>query len=631
MPILSRVTRFAGFLRRRPPFTLALVGLVVLLTGLTGTVIGGLAWREQRARSRALLDAAMAQAARLTAAHTARVFEDAESTVRLGPLLVEQRQLDVGAAAAVERYVLAALRANPHVSWVSYADRQDAFVGAWRDARGHVYVNRSFPVGERIHLEEDRMLPEGGRETVRRSTDHKYRPTERPYFRLAEARRTVVWTEPYEFYAGGGLGITCAAPLLDDAGRVRGVFTVDFSLDRLAGALEALEVSPRGRVFIATGQGTVVIGRRGSGASRAEIIDAELAAATVRRAPLEKEATFEFDHHDERYLGRAVPLAAGDLKWLVEVVVPERDYTEQIDAEGRLSVLLGVVALGIALLGGIAVASWIAHPLRELAQVARRIRHGQLDVTAVPRSRDEIGVLARAMNDMARALRDRDFIRETLGRYVSPELAAQVLRDPEALQLGGEVRDVAMLMSDLRGFSELSERLGPSAMIGLLNRYLAAMTPVIQQHRGVIDEFIGDAIFVLFGAPFGRPDDAERAVRCAAAMQEALAALNADSSTHGLPELTMGIGLHVGPVVAGNIGSPDRVKYGVVGPAVNLTARIQALTAGGEVLLSEALLARVSALVSVAPGRQERVKGSSEPITVHRLLAVKAPPADPAP
>jgi class 3 adenylate cyclase len=625
------VTRFAGVLRRRPPFTLALVGLVVLLTGLTGSVIGGLAWREQRGRSRALLDAAMAQAARLTAAHTARVFEDAESTVRLGPLLARQRQLDAGDAGAVERYVLASLRAHPHVSWVSYGDRQDRFVGAWRDARGHVYVNRSFPVGDRVHLEEDRILPDDRREAVRRSTDHKYRPTERPYFRAAEARRTVVWTEPYEFYAGGGLGITCAAPLLDDTGQVRGVFTVDFSLDRLAGTLEDLEVSPRGRVFIATGQGTVVIGRRGSGASRAEIIDAELAAATVQRVPLEKEATFEFDHHGERYLGRAVPLAAGDLKWLVEVVVPERDYTEQIDAEGRLAILLGLLALGVALVGGIAVASWIAHPLRELAQLARRIRNGQLDVTAVPRSRDEIGVLAVAMNDMARALRDRDFVRETLGRYVSPELAVQLLRDREALQLGGEVRDVAMLMSDLRGFSELSERLGPSAMIGLLNRYLAAMTPVIQQHRGVIDEFIGDAIFVLFGAPFGRPDDAERAVRCAAAMQQALAAFNADSRVHGLPELSMGIGLHVGPVVAGNIGSPDRVKYGVVGPAVNLTARIQALTAGGEVLVSEALLARVSALVSVAPGRLERVKGSSEPITVHRLLEVKGAPSDPAP
>ena len=224
---LKRLTRFTGYLRRRPPFTLALVGLVVLLTGLTGAVIGGLAWREQRTRSRALLDAAMAQAARLTAAHASRVFEDAEGIVRVGPLLAEQRQLDADDGRALERYVLSVLRAHPHVSWVSYGDRQNRFVGAWRDERGHVYLNRSFPVGDRIALEEDRVLPDGRREEVRRSADHKYRPSERPYFRAAEARRTVVWTEPYEFYAGGGLGITCAAPLFDSVGQVRGVFTVD--------------------------------------------------------------------------------------------------------------------------------------------------------------------------------------------------------------------------------------------------------------------------------------------------------------------------------------------------------------------------------------------------------------------
>jgi adenylate cyclase len=143
------------------------------------------------------------------------------------------------------------------------------------------------------------------------------------------------------------------------------------------------------------------------------------------------------------------------------------------------------------------------------------------------------------------------------------------------------VREVAMLMSDLRGFSELSERLGAPAMIGLLNDYLAKMTPVITQHGGTINEFIGAGIFVLFGAPFGRPDDAERAVRCARAMQDALAEFNTESRRRGLPEHSMGIGLHVGSVVAGNIGSAERVKYGVVGPAVNLVARHPGLDGRG--------------------------------------------------
>jgi class 3 adenylate cyclase len=181
-----------------------------------------------------------------------------------------------------------------------------------------------------------------------------------------------------------------------------------------------------------------------------------------------------------------------------------------------------------------------------------------------------------------------------------------------------------MLMSDLRGFSELSERLGPSAMITLLNRYFAEMTPVIVAHGGIIDEFIGDAIFVLFGAPFGRSDDAERAVRCAWAMQAAMAALNRESRALGVPQLSMGIGLHIGRVVAGNIGSPERLKYGVVGPAVNLVSRIESLTQAGEVLLSDALAARVASIVTVGPPRLERVKGLSEPTVVHLLLDVRS-------
>ena len=622
MVTLATVSSLTRLVRRRPPFTLALVGLVVLLTGLTGAIIGGVAWREQRARSRALLDAAMTQAARLTAAHADRVLEDAAATARLGADLVQQGHLEPeGDDRELEGFVLAVLRAHPHLSWVSYGDRRDRFLGVWRDQRDNVYVNKSYPVQGRIRLEEDRVLPDGRREPGRRTDDHRYRPSERPYFRAAEARRAPVWTEPYEFYAGGGLGVTSAAPVLDMSGAVKGVFTVDFSLDRLATAFKDLKVSPRGRVFVATSQGALLVGREGSGASRREVIDAELAAAAMRQTPV-SDAMFEFEHQGETYLARSVPISVGDLQWVVEVVVPATDYTEHVDAEARVALALGVVALLLAVAGGVVLARWIARPLQELARHARRIRHGDLDVTVVPRSRDEIGVLARAMGDMVQALRDRDFIRETFGRYVSPELAEQCLRDRDALQLGGEVRDVAMLMSDLRGFSELSERLGAAAMIGLLNEYLAKMTPVIIHHGGTINEFIGDGIFVLFGAPFSRSDDADRAVRCALAMQDALKEFNADSRQRGLPELSMGIGLHLGSVVAGNIGSTARVKYGVVGPAVNLVARIQALTLGGEVLLSDAIRARVVSRIEVGAGRAERFKGVRDPVMVYRLLAI---------
>ena len=179
------------------------------------------------------------------------------------------------------------------------------------------------------------------------------------------------------------------------------------------------------------------------------------------------------------------------------------------------------------------------------------------------------------------------FIRETFGRYLTDEVVDTVLEFPSGLQMGGEKRKLTMMMTDLRGFTSLSERLPADRVVKLLNRYLAAMVPIIKQYQGTIDEFIGDAIFVLFGAPVWQEDDAERAVACAVAMQIAMDEVNAENRKEDLPQVEMGIGLHTGQVVVGNIGSPERMKYGVVGSHVNLTSRIQACTTGGQILVSE--------------------------------------------
>jgi adenylate cyclase len=605
----------------RPPISVALVGLVTLLTAATGATLGALAWREKHTGSRALMDSAMAQAARMTADHTEEFLRHAENTVRLGPSLVARGILNPEDFGALGDYALGVLRVNPQLSWVSYGDRVDRFVGAWNDG-ADLFLNRSFPRAGRIRLEEDRILPDGRRERVRESDDHGYHPRERAFYRLAEARRDVAWTEPYRFF-NGALGITCAVPLLDTTGAVRGVFTVDLSLSGLSRFVSELRVSPRGRVFIAAGEGQLVAAPGGvDAAGRVRWEDGELVGEVLKNLRDSVAGGHTFEYAGERFLGRAAAFKVGDREWVTAVVVPERDYTAAIEAQTWRAAALGLLALLLAVAGGIALVRWIAQPLRELGVQARRIREGDLDVAIVPRSRDEIGTLARTMAEMVQGLRDRDFIRDTLGRYVSPELADQCIRDRGALRLGGDIRTVSILMSDLRGFSGLSERLGPEKMIGLLNRYLGAMTPVILRHRGTINEFIGDAILVLFGAPFERPDDAERAVRCAWTMQRAMAAFNAESQRQALPPLVMGIALHSGQVIAGNIGSQDRMKYGVVGPAVNLTGRIESLTVGPQVLLSEATLDRVRHLVVVGPGSQVAVKGVSEPVTVYELRGV---------
>jgi class 3 adenylate cyclase len=615
--------RLVGPLGGRLPFSLALVGLAIGLTVLTGAMLGALAWQEKRAFSQELLDGAMARTGRLAATHVERFFRDAESAVQLGPELVAQGLLDPAAAGSLERYALATLRSHPHLAWVSYGGRDDRFVGAWRDAAEQVYVNRSWPVGTRIHLVEDRVLADGRREPIRRSDDHGYRPHERPYFRLAERQRAVTWTEPYEFYSGGGLGISCVAPLFDASGAVRGVFTVDLSLDALAEFLDGLRVSPRGRVFAATSGGKLVIGPRHGIETGAGGLGASLVGRMAGHANPEREASFTLEHEGERFLGRSVPLVVGETPWRIVVSVPERDYMEPVAALAHRTLALGLLGLALVATGGVVAARRLSSPLRRLATHALRIGRRRRDAHGPPDPRDEIGTLAHSLHGAAQTHRDRALVSDLLGRYVDPDLAERWLKERRTPRLDGERREVAVLMSDLRGFSALSEQLGPEAVFSVLNRYLGRMTEVIHAHGGAINGFIGDGILVLFGAPTAHGDDPSRAVRCAWAMQEALAALNAEGLALGHPELRMGIGLNAGMVVAGHIGGRNRAAYTVVGPVVNRTARMVDLAEAGEVLLSDVMLARVRDDVEVGPARRARVKGVSDPLIVYPLLGLR--------
>jgi class 3 adenylate cyclase len=216
--------------------------------------------------------------------------------------------------------------------------------------------------------------------------------------------------------------------------------------------------------------------------------------------------------------------------------------------------------------------------------------------------------------------RNEQFIRATFGRYVSDEVVANLLENPEGLKLGGDLREVTILMSDIRAFSTICERLPPDQVMKMLNNYLGTMSEIIMGHQGTIDEFIGDAILAIFGAPISRPDDADRAVRCALDMQQAMNDINRDNLEAGLPEISMGIGVNTGAVIAGNIGSEKRSKYGVVGHHVNLTARIESQTAGGEVLISETTRDKLNLAFVIGEEKQVRVKGIKEPVSIYQVL-----------
>jgi class 3 adenylate cyclase len=254
--------------------------------------------------------------------------------------------------------------------------------------------------------------------------------------------------------------------------------------------------------------------------------------------------------------------------------------------------------------------------IKEIARRAGQVARGHYGEPVPVNRQDEIGLLTESFNDMVAGLKERDFISNTFGRYVDPEIARQLLSRPEAARLGGEKREVVILFADIRDFTPLAETLSPEATIHVINRHFSRMIEVIQQHRGIIVDFLGDAILAFFD-PLGQPlkPTTHQAVHCAWRMQKVMAAENI-MQPHA-PPLFMGIGLHAGKVVVGNIGSESRAKYGIIGAAVNLTHRIQGQAHKGEVVISVPVFHQVEDIVTVSRTFEAELKGIAQPVTLY--------------
>lgn len=475
--------------------------------------------------------------------------------------------------------------------------------------------------------------------------ESSYDPRVRPWYRAAAAAGDLTWTDVYVWFGREELCIDAVAPIYDADGSLIGVLDAGYTLSQLSRFLVQLELSASGEVFIIDAQGLLVATSTGQPLVVRDGADRRRVSLTEHDTPLAKLIADEIAAHDGTFsldrrmrhpaLGpvavRAHPLGlALGLDWQLVVAIPESDFTAHHRLMRRQTIVLSLLALLMTILAVLIVVRRLSRPLQELVRAAERVRVGDLDIQLPPVTKDEVGLLTLAMGEMVVGLQEREAIREAFGRYVTQELAEQILSDPDAMRLGGVKRQITILMSDLRGFTARSSHLSPEQLVALLNRYLGEMTEVILQHSGLIVEFIGDAILVLFGATGERAGDALRAVRCAQAMHRRLDQLNAELRGSGQAPLRMGIGVHTGEVFVGNFGSAHRVKFGVVGDAVNTTARIESLTVGGQTMVGATTRAAVGAQEPFGEPITTRMKGLSEPMVVYALLRADAETVDEA-
>ncbi len=274
----------------------------------------------------------------------------------------------------------------------------------------------------------------------------------------------------------------------------------------------------------------------------------------------------------------------------------------------------------------------VRKPLGRVTEATSEIAAGRLDTRLDIQRDDEFGILGRHVDAMAAGLAEREHIRETFGRFVSPEVARRVLTSKDGAAMGGEERVVTVLFTDIVGYSSLSEQLSPADVVEMLNGLFALLGDVIDRHHGCVIEFVGDALLCVFGAPESQPDHAEAAARCAREMQARLAAANREWAApgavarwqgQGKTPLGIRIGLHTGVVIAGNVGTRTRVKYAVIGDAVNVAARVEQANKelGTGILMTEETWKRLpeSLRRETTPQGEHRIKGRVQPVALHAL------------
>ncbi|MBU1340755.1 MAG: HAMP domain-containing protein [Proteobacteria bacterium] len=280
-----------------------------------------------------------------------------------------------------------------------------------------------------------------------------------------------------------------------------------------------------------------------------------------------------------------------------------------------------VDSLAIVLILAYFLSKSILVPLLDIKKAIKEVENNNLDTRVEILSNDELGDVAEGFNLMIQSLKESRKVQDSFGKYVCKEIRDEIIAGSSSLD--GEMKRVTLLFSDLRNFTGLVEKNHPKHVVKIMNQYFNEMTLAVKEHKGLVIQYVGDEIEAVFGAPVGFDDHPEMAVKAALAMRERLSRLNKKLEQHGFEPLAHGIGIHSGAVLAGNIGSMERMSYALVGDTVNSASRIEGLTKeyGCDIILSQTTYNLLTGSYNTQKLASVNVKGKEDELIIYKLLS----------
>ncbi|MDJ0975765.1 MAG: adenylate/guanylate cyclase domain-containing protein [Planctomycetota bacterium] len=618
----------------------ALFQLLVLGILVPAALIWGIGHFTARAAVTELWSELSEEIADHTVERTLRFLETGDTALAYNAAAVVDALVDPADRRAVLRYLLAGLRANPNVTWYSFATEDGAYLSAYRkEGRTRLTWREQEEGGARYR---DFVVEDDGSWRAEPEQVKPYDPRTRGWYTAAKASDARVWSKPFLF-ASGPPGFILSKQALGSDGRVVGVWGVEYEMAYVSEFLAGLEIGTTGRAYLVTAAGEV-IGHPEAGTNIAAVEGwisvmqdgkKAIANAADHRDPWLRRAFAAMGSNDAPRTGgafeeagetvllgaRGFPPESG-LDWRVAIVVPEHEILGQINQNSLYAAAAAVLITIFFLLAGLWYARRrVSRPLKGIARDLARMSRLETDAkpTVVESRLTEVAGMVDARDAMRSGLR-------SFQKYVPADLVRELMARGDEARLGGEEREMTVMFSDVADFTRISEQLdGPGALVGALGEYLDVMSNAIRLRGGTVDKYIGDAIMAFWGAPVSVPDHALHACEAAWDSQQALRVLRFRWAKEGLPPFRARIGVNTGRMLVGNIGSTDRMNYTVMGDPVNLGSRLEGICKiyGLEIGIGESTWAAARDHFEGRPIDCVEVKGREQAVVFHELLGPK--------
>ncbi|NOZ21915.1 MAG: hypothetical protein GXP25_12605 [Planctomycetes bacterium] len=616
-----------SFLRSRPLQVDILTAFVGLLL-VTVLLIVGYTYHENTKAVMEISDDLIDQVTQRVINQTAEYLEPASIMAEVCARIAGEDRFAILENKRIGSVAMEVIRAYPQLAMCNIADERGNFLMHKKMPDGTIstkVINRNITPPTVTWIHRNR---EGEIVKEEKSTDVQYDPRVRPWFQGAKKAQGIYWTDIYIFFTDRLPGITASYPVRDAQGKIVGVLGFDIELIEISKFLKSLKIGKSGTGFIVNAKQelvaypdlTQIVKKEGEGFRPAQIheVNKRCIAQCYSDYAKTQRNKFLFSAAGKRYIASVTPFPASFGKvWKMGVVVPQDDFIGALKRANRVSILIAFFVLIAAIVSATLLSRSISKPISALARETKRIKDFDLGEGASVTTRiKEIQSMSDAIAAMRTGLK-------AFRRYVPASLVRQLIQTGREARLGGELKELTILFTDVKGFTSLMEEIDPQELLIHYSEYLDELTKIIMVEQGTIDKYTGDGIMAFWGAPVADQEHAVHACRAALLCKAKVARLNARWQEEGKVPLPTRIGIHTGESVVGNMGSTERMNYSVLGDSVNLASRLEGVNKiyGTVIIVSESTRQKAGDEFLFRPLDVVAVKGKKQGIRIYELVA----------